>query len=220
MRVGLFQLKRGDWAASSNRFAGLVDQYPLYSRADEALWQEADSYSHLGTRGRPLVGQAYQKIVRDYPLSPYADQAKKKLQDMELEVPAADPAALAHMKFELENQTKPGMLHRTTSFLRTTPETSMAAKSGAPQMSNPKQNVPISVPPPAAPESAGFNGDVTVAPAGGDPAAAPAATATPAPDAAKQDTSKGKKQKKKQQPPVSQQAAPPATQPTAPPAQP
>jgi outer membrane protein assembly factor BamD len=221
MRVGLFQLKRGDWAASSNRFSGLVDQYPLYSRADEALWQEADSYSHLGTRGRPLVGQAYQKIVRDYPLSPYADQAKKKLQEMELEVPAPDPAALAHMKFELENQTKTGMLHRATSFLRTTPETNMAAKSGAPQMNNPKQNVPISVPPPAAPESAGFNGDVTVAPAGGDPAAAPAATATqPAPDAAKQDTSKGKKQKKKQQAPVSQQAAPPATQPTAPPAQP
>jgi outer membrane protein assembly factor BamD len=221
MRVGLFQHQRGDWAASSNRFFGLVDQYPLYSRADEALWQEADSYSHLGTRGRPKVGEAYQKIVRDYPLSPYADQAKKKLQEMELDVPAPDPAALAHMKFELENQTKPGMLHRATGFLRTTPETSMAAKSGAPQMSNPKQNVPISVPPPAAPETAGFNGDVTVAPAGGDPAAAPAATsAQPAPDAAKQDTSKGKKQKKNKQPPVSQQAAPPATQPTAQPAQP
>jgi outer membrane protein assembly factor BamD len=216
MRVGLFQHQRGDWAASSNRFSGLVDTYPLYSRADEALWQEADSYSHLGTRGRPKVGEAYQKIVRDYPLSPYADQAKKKLQSMELEVPAADPAALARMKFEQENLTKPGMFHRATGFLRTTPETSAAAKLGTPQMNNPKQNIPISVPPPAAPESAGFTGDVTVAPATADQAATPAATtaAQPAADAAKPATSKGKKQKKTKQPPA--QAAQPAPQPTQP----
>src|SRR5579863_6932980 len=151
MRVGLFQYKRGDWAASSNRFSGLVDTYPLYSRADEALWELADSYSHLGTRGRAKVGDAYQKLVRDYPLSPYADQAKKKLQAMELEVPAPDPAALAHMKFEMENRTKQSTFQRATGFLRTTPDTSMAAKSGAPPMGNPKQSVPISVPPPPAP---------------------------------------------------------------------
>src|SRR5579863_7281617 len=71
MRVGLFQFQRGDWAASSNRLAGLVDQYPLYSRADEALWREADAYSHLGTRGRPKQGEALQKLVREYPLSLY-----------------------------------------------------------------------------------------------------------------------------------------------------
>ena len=209
MRVGLFQYKRGDWAASSNRFSGLVDTYPLYSRADEALWELADSYSHLGTRGRAKVGEAYQKLVRDYPLSPYADQAKKKLQSMELEVPAPDPAAIAHMKFEMENRTKQSTFQRATGFLRTTPDTSMAAKSGAPPMGNPKQSVPISVPPPPAPESAGFNGDVTVAPAGADPAATPAATPAAAQPA--QDTTKGKKGKKQKQAPA-QQAAPAAAQ--------
>ncbi len=163
MRVGLFQHQRGDWAASSNRLGALVDQYPLYSRADEALWQEADSYSHMRTIRRPKAGEALQKLVREYPLSPYADQAKKKLQEMELEVPKPDPAAVARMKFEMENRTKPSTFNRATSFLRTTPDTYTAAKSGTPQMNNPKSTIPISVPPPAG--AAGFNGDVTVAPA-------------------------------------------------------
>ncbi len=221
MRVGLFQQKRGDWAAASNRLGSLVDQYPLYSRADEALWQEADAYSHLGTRARPRVGEALQKLVREYPLSPYAEQAKKKLQSMELEVPAADPAAVARMKFEAENKTKPGALHRATSFVRLTPDTYMAAKSGSPQMNNPKATIPISVPPPAG--AAGFNGDVTVAPAA-DAAAAAAnpSAAQPAQTAANQTTNtKGKKQNKKKQAPVTPQTAAAAAQPdtsTTPPA--
>jgi outer membrane protein assembly factor BamD len=222
MLVGLFQHQRGDWAASANRLGGLVDQYPLYSRADEALWQEADADSHMGTRGRPKQGEALQKLVREYPLSPYADQAKKKLQAMELEVPSADPAAVARMKFEAENRSKPGMLHRSTGFLRTTPDTYMAAKSGSPQMSNPKARIPISVPPPAG--TAGFNGDVTVAPSGADTAAAAAdPTAAPTAQAAPSTNTKGKKQNKKKQqaqvtpqpPPTQPDASPqPSTQPT------
>jgi outer membrane protein assembly factor BamD len=222
MRVGNFQHQRGDWAASSNRLGALVDQYPLYSRADEALWLEADSYSHMRTIGRPEQGAAYQKLVREYPLSPYAELAKKKLQAMELEVPQADPAAVARMKFEMENRTKPGVFDRATSFLRTTPDTYMAAKSGSPQMNNPKSTVPISVPAPAG--AAGFNGDVTVAPA----TDAAAATATPNPQVAAQaptfnqgtaNASKGKKQnKKKQQQTAQQPAAPAQPDPTQPPA--
>jgi outer membrane protein assembly factor BamD len=212
MRVGLFQHQRGDWAASANRLGGLVDQYPLYSRADEALWQEADADSHMGTRGRPKQGEALQKLVREYPLSPYADQAKKKLQAMELEVPAADPAAVARMKYEAENRTKPSMIHSATSFLRTTPDTYMAAKSGSPQMNNPKASIPISVPPPAG--AAGFNGDVTVAPAGDATAAAtsPTAAAPTAQTAQANTNTKGKKQNKKKQ---QAQVAPQPTQPDA-----
>jgi outer membrane protein assembly factor BamD len=155
-----------------------------------------------------------QKLVREYPLSPYADQAKKKLQAMELEVPKADPAAVARMKFEAENKTKPGVLNRATSFVRLTPDTYMAAKSGTPQMNNPKSTIPISVPPP--PGAAGFNGDVTVAPAA-DAAAAAANpnAAQPAQTAADQTTNaKGKKQNnKKKQAQATPQPATAAAQP-------
>ena len=168
MRAGDFYHHKGAHAAAANRLTGLVDQYPLYSRADEALWEEADSYEHMGTRFRQKTGEALSKIVKDYPLSPYADQAKKKLQAMELPVPDADPAAVARMKFEAENRASPGLAHRTTSFLKRGPEVSSAAKSGTPTMNPPKAAIPASVPAP--PGTAGFSGDVTVAPVGANSA--------------------------------------------------
>jgi outer membrane protein assembly factor BamD len=163
MGVGSLYYNKGSWAAAANRMSGIADTYPLYSRVDEALWKQADAYSHMGPRFRQRSGDALASLLRNYPLSDYADDAKKKLKEMELDIPEADPAALARMKFELENRTKPGMLHRATGFVRSTPETNAAAKAGTPQMNNPKTNIPANVPVPAG-ENAGFAGDVTVAP--------------------------------------------------------
>ncbi len=234
MLVGDFYHHKGSWAAAANRLNGLSDQYPLYSRADEALWEEGDAYGHMGTRFRPKQGEAYTRLVRDYPLSPYADQAKKKLRDLEMPVPEADPAAVARMKYEEENRTKRGLLAKSTDFLRGSPDVSMAAKSGSPQMSNPKQMVPVSVPVPA--DQQGGVNDVTVAPVTGTsaldtqpdarsqgaaadgsakPADAAASTTTTTPD-----TGKKKKGKKKQQtpPPAAATPATAATTPATPPA--
>jgi outer membrane protein assembly factor BamD len=162
-RAGDFYHHKGSNAAAANRMGALVDQYPLYSHADEALWEEADSYSRMGPRFRQKQGDALAKLVRDYPLSPFADPAKKKLESLEMAVPEADPAAVARMKYELENRTKEGMIRRTTDFLHRGPDVSSAAKSGSPNMQNPKPSVPVSVPVPTT-ASAGFSGDVTVAP--------------------------------------------------------
>jgi len=160
MRVGSFYHQRGSLASAANRLGGVVDQYPLYSRADEALWLEGDSYTRLGPRFRQQAGDTYTRLVRDYPLSEYAEQAKSRLKTLEMPVPAADPVAEARMKFEKENRTHPSMFQRATGFIRQNPDTSAAAKSGTPQMNPPKQNIPVTVPVPGS--QAGFQGDVTV----------------------------------------------------------
>ena len=80
-------------AAASNRLGSLVDQYPLFSGAAQALWEEADSFERMGPRFRKNAGETYQKLVKDYPLSSYAEQAKKKLKGLEMDIPDADPAA-------------------------------------------------------------------------------------------------------------------------------
>ena len=98
-------IRRGSFASAANRLGGVVDQYPLYSRADEALWLEGDSYTRLGPRFRQQAGDTYTRLVRDYPLSEYADQAKTRLKTLEMPIPAADPAAEARMQFEKENRT-------------------------------------------------------------------------------------------------------------------
>ena len=168
MKTGDFYHHKGNNAAAANRLGALVDQYPLYSRADEALWEEADSYTRMGPRFRAQSGQAYAKLIKDYPLSPYVSQAKKKLESMELPVPEPDPAAVVRMKYEAENRAKQGMIHKSTAFLRRGPEVSTAAKAGTPTMQNPKASIPANVPSP--PAAAGFSGDVTVAPVGANSA--------------------------------------------------
>src|SRR5664279_2968964 len=38
-RVGTLYQKKGSFPAAANRFQALADQFPIYSKADEALWQ-------------------------------------------------------------------------------------------------------------------------------------------------------------------------------------
>src|SRR5690349_8972588 len=158
-RVGTFYYKRGSNFAAANRLTRLVDQYPLYSKADEALWQLGESYARLGNRYRPQEGEAYAHIVKDYPLSEFADNAKKKLRELEMAIPEADPKAVARMQWERENAQKAGMISKSTGFLRRGPDVSSAARSGAPAMTTLRPSVPLSVPPPSG--APGFSGDVT-----------------------------------------------------------
>jgi len=158
-KVGEFYYKRGSNFAAANRYAHVVDQYPLYSKADDALWEMGQSFARLGNRFRPQEGEAYARIVKDYPLSEYADNAKKKLQELELPVPEADPKALARMQWERDNRLKAGMISKSTSFLRRGPDVTTAARSGAPAMTTLRPSIPMSVPPQTGPGT--FTGDVT-----------------------------------------------------------
>jgi len=158
-RVGSFYYKRGANPAAANRLLRLVDQYPLYSKADAALWELGDSYHRMGNRFRKEEGGAYARIVREYPLSDYVDDAKKKLKEMEMPIPDADPVAYNRMKWEAENKQKASMLSKSTSLLKRGPDVTTAARSGNPAMTTMRPTIPVSVPPPVG--TPGFSGDVT-----------------------------------------------------------
>ncbi|MGI8958365.1 MAG: outer membrane protein assembly factor BamD [Bryobacteraceae bacterium] len=144
--VGDFYHKREMNPAAANRLDALVTQYPLYSKADEALFEAGDSYSKMGPRFRQKSGEMFARIVREYPLSARADDAKRRLEDMEFPVPQVDRAAYDRMKREQENYRRPGLVARSTSFLRGAPDVSHAARSGQPTMTDPKPTIPASVP--------------------------------------------------------------------------
>lgn len=158
-KVAAYYHGKGSHPAAANRFSSLITQYPLFSAADEALWMQGDSYEKMGNRFRPQAVESYQKIVRDYPLSARTEEAKKKLKDLEADVPEADPVAIARMKYEQENYRKPGMMRRGMGFMLRGPDVSAAAKSGAPSMTSLRPSVPASVPLPQA--DAGVT-DVTI----------------------------------------------------------
>jgi outer membrane protein assembly factor BamD len=168
-RRGSFYHTKGSHPAAANRLQAMADHYPLYSKADEANWLLADSYSRMGTRFRQKAGDAYARIVREYPLSPRVDEAKKRLTAMEMQIPEADPVAYNRMKYELENRDKPGMVDHAFGIFKRGPDMTQAAKSGSPAMTPLRPTVPASVPIPGE-TGAGFSGDVTVTPVGANSA--------------------------------------------------
>jgi outer membrane protein assembly factor BamD len=160
-RVGTLYEKKGSNMAAANRFQGLVDQYPLFSKADEGLWQLAESYRRAGDRFEDKQVTAYQRIVRDYPLSIHAEDARAQLEVMKRPVPEVDQTRLNHMKYEIENRSKRGFLSPVTGMFSGKPDMTQAAKSGTPSMDGFRPTVPNSVPVAASPAVDGVN-DVTV----------------------------------------------------------
>src|SRR3954452_25454197 len=149
--------------AAANRLTGLVNQYPLYSKAGESLYEAGDAYSKMGPRFRKQAGEEFSRIVRDYPLSKRVDDAKSRLEDLELPIPPADPAALARAQYEQANYHKPGLMSRSMGLLKGGPDVSHAARSGQPTMTDPKATIPASVPVPANTEASNSTGSVGTA---------------------------------------------------------
>jgi len=160
--VGDMYHKKGSYAAASNRLQNLTDHYPLFSQADEALWKLGDAYSKMGPRFRDRAGEAYARIVRDYPLSALVEAAKQRLKAMEMPIPEADQVALARMQYELENRKKAGLLHPFWGIFRKSPDTTMAARSGTPVAESLRPSIPVSVP--GALAGAEVSAEVTAAP--------------------------------------------------------
>jgi outer membrane protein assembly factor BamD len=177
--IGSFYYSKGSLVAAANRLQGLTDHYPLFSKADEALWKEGDSYSRLGGgRLSPQAAAAFTRLVRDYPLSPYADQAKKRLTALEQPIPEPDPVQLSRMKYELENLEKPNFMSHFWGVFRKGPPVYAAAKSGTPAASVLRPTTPVTVPGQLPPGGA-IGSDVTVSvPDSGAAATAPDARQT------------------------------------------
>jgi outer membrane protein assembly factor BamD len=155
--TGDFYQHKGSFPAAAGRYSFVAQQYPLYSGADEALWNLAEDYKHMGDRFEDKEAIALTSIVKDYPLSPHVNGAKDRLTELKRPVPQADPAAYAREKQELASRTKPGVIHRTLGAFEGRPETYLAAKSGTPAMESLRPPVPVSVPATAAGTQSGVS---------------------------------------------------------------
>ncbi|HUP03352.1 MAG TPA: outer membrane protein assembly factor BamD [Bryobacteraceae bacterium] len=158
--VGQFYQKKGDFFAGANRLQTLVDNYPLYSQADEALWMASLDYRHLGDKWERQEVMNLTKLVKEYPLSDHVDDAKERLQELKTPVPEMDQAAYDRMKFELANRGKVGIMGKVFGEFSGRPNNVSAARSGAPQMTAMKPTIPANVPARAA-GVLGTSGDIT-----------------------------------------------------------
>jgi outer membrane protein assembly factor BamD len=144
--VGTFYFSRGANPAAANRLTYVADEYPLFSGADQALWDAGQSYLKMGPRFRQNAADAFSRIVRDYPLSARADDAKQALQDLEVPVPQLNQAAYDRQKYDEENYKGRSLMGKGAGFLFSRPDISHAAHAGQPTMQDAAFPIPASVP--------------------------------------------------------------------------
>jgi len=187
-RVASFYYVRAAYRAAGARLIELTNRYPLYSEADQANWMLGQIYEK--GEHNEIAARYYSRIVKDYPLSHLAGDAKAKLVKFGVPVPPPDPTALARMQRE-QSISRPGMVKRTMSVLKTSPDVSTAARNGAPTMTPASESgdetIGFSLQPNvgAAPSSSiGNTAAVETITPGSPDALPPPAAATPAADAA------------------------------------
>jgi outer membrane protein assembly factor BamD len=133
-RVAEFYYTRKADRAAVARLSQLVMRYPLYSQADRANWMLATIYDR--TEHADIATQFYAQIVKNYPLSPLAADAKARLVKFGTPVPQPDPDALARMQAEQQAPRAPNrLITRPMGALKSGPDVRMAARSGAPNLS-------------------------------------------------------------------------------------
>jgi outer membrane protein assembly factor BamD len=141
-RIGYFYYYgKGDKRAAASRLISVVNRYPLYSKADQALWMLAEIWE--GTEKKEMAVPYYAKIVRDYPLSPLAPAAKDHLKALKAPVPQPDPKAVAWMQAEQNApRQRESLITKPLALVRTGPKKELvaAATSGKPNMAPESEN--------------------------------------------------------------------------------
>jgi outer membrane protein assembly factor BamD len=171
--IGRFYYLKMSYAASIARLQSMVDKYPLYSRADEALYLLGQNYEGQITRirlaptctapGTPpgCVGETfkanliaeytkkaserYAQIITRYPVMDRVDDAKRRLAALNQPIPRPTKADVARNKAEEESRKDVGAYGRLSMVFMKHPDVSQAAKVGEPQLVDPTPIAPSDV---------------------------------------------------------------------------
>lgn len=153
--IAAFYSTHMNWAATIARYQTVVDTYPLYSKADQALLGLGDAYMaearYISTMKGPenmktqLIGiyqdhaaNAYDHIIQRYPLGPDASFARQRLAAMHKPIPVPSREALAENEAEIESRAPVTLTSRALLLVNRQPEVLEAARVGEPDMEPPK----------------------------------------------------------------------------------
>jgi outer membrane protein assembly factor BamD len=164
--IGKFYNVRQSYAASIARLQSLVEKYPLYSKADEALFVLGQNYESqiAQLRAKPIcksantppgcvsgetakapylaqwtkqAAAAYSQIITRYPVMERGDDAKKRLAALHQPIPRPTRAAVAQNRKEEESRREATAYDRAMGLLKKGPDTASAAKVGEPTLVDP-----------------------------------------------------------------------------------
>src|ERR1700680_4179745 len=158
--IGRFYYLRLAYPAAIARLKTLVDRYPLYSGADEALYLLGQSYEgeidvirkngrmNEVTKGKMIEGltkdasDAYARIIKRYPAMDRALDAKARLEALHQPVPRPTRAALELNKKEVASRQQAGIMSSMLGNFEKHPDVAKASHVGAPTLEDPAPTNP------------------------------------------------------------------------------
>jgi outer membrane protein assembly factor BamD len=153
--IGRFYYLRQSFPAAIARLRTLVDRYPLYSGADQALYLLGQSYEGEieMVRANPQANEiaktrmiaeftknaaeAYSKIITRYPAMDRALDAKARLEALHQTVPRPTRAAMELNKKEVASRQEAGFMASMVGNFAKHPDVAKAAHVGEPTMVDP-----------------------------------------------------------------------------------
>ncbi|WP_158790990.1 outer membrane protein assembly factor BamD [Granulicella sp. L60] len=152
--IGSFYSTHSNWPATIARYQTVVDTYPQYSHMDDVLVGLGDAYETEARFVRnmklPEAGKArlekiyddqaaaaYTKVVLEHSASPHVEDARERLDAMNLPIPVPTPEQVAasvalensRRQYRLQDRAKLLVLHQ--------PDVVMAARDGEPTITDP-----------------------------------------------------------------------------------
>ena len=154
--IGSFYQTRMNYAAATARLQSVIDTYPLYSRVDEALLDVGDAYAaqarnistmridaaakeRLEKLFKNRAAQAYDRVVVEYPMAPHADDARDRLEAMNMPVPQPTQEQIANSAAIEQSRAPVNLKYKAFLLITARPSTVQAARVGEPSLSNPPE---------------------------------------------------------------------------------
>ncbi len=160
--IGRFYYLRQSYPASIARLQSLVEKYPLYSRADEALYLLGQDYEGQIARMRSAptcdakglprgcatedtksrfigelskkASEEYSRILTRYPLMDRADDAKKRLAALHQPIPRPTRGEVARNRAEMESRGASSTVQHLMGIVKKGPDVANASKVGEPSL--------------------------------------------------------------------------------------
>ena len=116
-----FYQMRGAYRAARGRYQEIVEKYPNFSRGDLALYGLGQTLERLRTPKEAVP--YYSRVVRDFPLSPRAADAKDRLVAMHEPVPKPTKATLARARADAARLRSQSLFGKLTTAMASGPDT-------------------------------------------------------------------------------------------------
>lgn len=161
--IGKFYFTRTAYPAAIARLKTLVDRYPLYSGADQALFLLGQSYEaeieivrkngRMGEVGKGKMIEeltkeaslAYDRIITRYPEMDRAVDAQDRLKALHQPVPRPTKAAVEQNKKEVASRHEEGIMASMLDNFEKHPDVAKASHVGDPTMVDPEAVTAMSV---------------------------------------------------------------------------